>query len=383
MRRALGLLLVLANVLVPVHAGRAGREAAPIVGRGPSYAHRADARALADAIAQEQSLPRSWVWASLARARQMPQLARLVLPAPPAPGGVPVHNWHLYRSRMVDDGRVQAGVEFWDRHAPELARAEALYGVPPEIIVGIVGVETRYGRDMGRYRVLDALTTLALDFPAGHPHAAARTIFFRAELAAFLRQCHDQRVDPRKALGSYAGAMGIPQFMPSSFMRYAVDFDGDGRIDLSRSAADAIGSVAHYFQAYDWKPGMPTHYAVTLDPERLDLPALLAPDIRPTFDVTRFEALGAHLAEHVRSHAGPLALIELQNGGDPPTYFAGTENFYVITRYNWSSYYAYAVIELGQAVARARSGAQASRTPENTGCSLSIQDSSSDSPICR
>ena len=385
MRLAHGLLLALASVVLPAHAGHGGRDAAPISGRGPSYAHRADARALADDIAREQSLPRAWVRATLARAHQMPQLARLVLPAPPGPGGVPVRNWQLYRTRMVDDGRVQAGVEFWDRHARELARAEALYGVPAEIIVGIIGVETRYGREMGRYRVLDALTTLALDFPPEHPRAAARTAFFRAELAAFLQQCHEQHVDPRKALGSYAGAMGIPQFMPSSFMRYAVDFDGDGHIDLSRSAADAIGSVAHYFQAYGWTPGMPTHYPVELDanPDRLDLQALLAPDIRPTFEAARFEALGAHLAGPGRSHAGPLALIELQNGGDPPTYLAGTENFYAITRYNWSSYYAYAVIELGQAVARARSGDQASRTPENTGCSRSIQDSSSDSPICR
>jgi membrane-bound lytic murein transglycosylase B len=141
--------------------------------------------------------------------------------------------------------------------------------------------------------------------------------------------------------------------MPSSWVRWAVDFDGDGRIDLSRSASDAIGSVASYFKAFGWHTGMPTHYPVRFDEERLDKDTLLVPDILPTFSVPSFLAKGAVLEDDAVKHEGPLALVELQNGADPPTYVAGTENFYVITRYNWSSYYAMAVIELGREVKEA------------------------------
>jgi hypothetical protein len=145
----------------------------------------------------------------------------------------------------------------------------------------------------------------------------------------------------------------MPQFMPSSFARWAVDFDADGRIDLARSPADVIGSVANYFKSYGWQTGMPTHYPVSFDPARLDKEALLAPDILPTFSVASFTAKGAVLEGAALQHQGPLALVELQNGEAQPQYVAGTENFYVITRYNWSSYYAMAVIELGQEVKRA------------------------------
>ena len=145
--------------------------------------------------------------------------------------------------------------------------------------------------------------------------------------------------------------MGMPQFMPSSWNHYAVDFDGDGRIDLFNSTADAIGSVANYFKAFGWKSGLPTHYPVTLSPGQTEMDALLAPDILPTFNVSSFTAKGAQLEGAALQHEGPLALIELRNGEAAPSYVAGTENFYVVTRYNWSSYYAMAVIELGQAVA--------------------------------
>jgi membrane-bound lytic murein transglycosylase B len=154
--------------------------------------------------------------------------------------------------------------------------------------------------------------------------------------------------------------MGMPQFMPSSLARWAVDFDGDGRIDLVRSPADVIGSVANYFKSYGWQRGMPTHYPVTFDPDKLDKDALLAPDILPTFSVASFMAKGAVLDGPALDHKGPLALVELQNGDAPPSYVAGTENFYVITRYNWSSYYAMAVIELGREIKEALATAPAS-----------------------
>jgi membrane-bound lytic murein transglycosylase B len=147
--------------------------------------------------------------------------------------------------------------------------------------------------------------------------------------------------------------MGWPQFMPSSWIKYAVDFDGDGRVDLFNSQADVIGSVANYFKAFNWQRGMPTHFGVSVDPALFDKQALLAPDIVPTFSVEQLAAKGVQVDEAARTYNGPLALIELQNGDAEPLYLAGTENFYAITRYNWSSYYAMAVIELGRAVADA------------------------------
>lgn len=356
-----------------------------IEGSGPSYAARPEAMALADEIAERHGLDRKWVRRTLGKARHVPQVVKLITPPPVT---LP-RNWQQYRSRFLETERIQAGVAYWQAHGELLERASRTYGVPAEIIIGIIGVETYYGRHLGRYRVLDALATLAFDFPAEHPRAAQRTAFFRAELGSFLQLSQQAGTDPFKARGSYAGAMGIPQFMPSSWAAYAVDFDGDGRVDLVDSAADAIGSVASYFKAHRWQPGMPTHYPVDFDYERLDMPTLLAPDIKPTFPVEQFKARGIMLGAGGRQHAGPLALVELQNGDYSPSYVAGTENFYAITRYNWSSYYALAVIELGQAVAAARSqgqssaDAQASTTASNTGCSVSTQRSTSDSPICR
>jgi membrane-bound lytic murein transglycosylase B len=219
--------------------------------------------------------------------------------------------------------------------------------------VGIIGVETIYGQQTGDFRVIDALATLAFDFPASHPRANERSDYFRGELEQFLSLHHRTGTDPLLPLGSYAGAMGLPQFMPSSRVKWAIDYDGDGRIDLTTSA-DAIGSVANYFKSFGWQSGMPTHFPVAFDSTRLDMEALMAPDILPTFSVASFTGKGAMLDGPALEHKGPLALVELQNGADAPQYVAGTENFYVITRYNWSSYYAMAVIELGREIKAAR-----------------------------
>jgi membrane-bound lytic murein transglycosylase B len=318
--------------------------------QGTPYAGREDAMAFADQLAERHGLDADWARAALREARMLPVVVRLMQPAP---SGTP-KNWTVYRSRFIDPVRIQAGVRFWQENREALERAERDYGVPPEVVVGIVGVETIYGQQMGSFRVLDALATLAFDFPQSHPRAAERTKFFQGELEHFLVLQQRLGVDPTRPLGSYAGAMGMPQFMPSSWVRWAVDYDGDGRVDLWRSPTDVIGSVANYFKAFGWQPGMPTHYPVTFDEERLDKDTLLAPDILPTFSVPTFLALGAVLDDTAVKHTGPLALVELQNGADaPPVYVAGTENFYVITRYNWSSYYALAVIELGREVKEA------------------------------
>lgn len=343
------------TLLIGCGLGCTGVQAEPLngVAAGSRYATRSDAMALADEIAARRQLDPQWVREVVGQAEFLRQVPRLMLPA--APGTA--KNWRVYRSRFIDAVRIRAGVRFWQRNREALARAQEEFGVPPEIIVGIIGVETIYGQNTGKFRVIDALATLSFDFPAAHPRAEARQAFFRSELEHFLTLAdHDGR-GLLRAQGSYAGAMGLPQFMPSSWRRYAIDFDGDGRIDLWSSETDAIGSVASYFQAHGWQPGMATHYRVRLSPEA-DLETLLEPDIKPTFTPERFEALGGMLDAAGRTHAGPLALIELQNGdptapGNEPIYVAGTENFYVVTRYNWSSYYALAVIELGQEVAAA------------------------------
>jgi membrane-bound lytic murein transglycosylase B len=259
----------------------------------------------------------------------------------------------VYRSRFVEPARIRAGVKFWQDNRATLERAEQQTGVPAAIVVGIIGVETIYGQQTGNYRVMDALCTLAFDFPAQHPRSKDRTAFFLSELEAFLSLTHRTATDPLALRGSYAGAMGLPQFMPSSWNKYAVDFDGDGHIDLFHSTADVIGSVANYFKAFGWQTGMPTHYPVRLTAQGADKAALLAPDILPTFAAADMMLKGAELDSAALQHTGPLALVELQDGEGPSLYLAGTENFYTITRYNWSSYYALAVIELGQEVAAA------------------------------
>ena len=314
---------------------------------GPLYATRAEAMQFADDLASRRDLDPQWVREALGQARYNPTVARLMQP----PTQAFVKNWRVYRSRFIDPIRIEAGVRFWRANQASLARAEKEYGVPAEIIVGIIGVETIYGRDTGSFRVIDALATLAFDFPASHPRATERSAYFKGEIEQFLTLQSRRGSDPFEAKGSYAGAMGMPQFMPSSWIKYAVDFDGDGTIDLWDSAADVIGSVASYFKAFNWQPGMPTHYSVSFDQSRLDMDALLAPDILPTFSVASFTAKGAVLESPALAHKGPLALVELLNGPDTPSYVAGTENFYAITRYNWSSYYAMAVIELGREVA--------------------------------
>ncbi|MBK8070697.1 MAG: lytic murein transglycosylase B [Ramlibacter sp.] len=328
----------------PEKANKAGKAANRAT--GVPYATRPDVLDAAADMAQRRDLDAAWVRQALAQARRLPLVQRLVLPPPV---GTP-KNWRAYRVRFIEPKRVDAGVRFWATHRDTLERAEREYGVPAEIIVGIIGVETIYGQNTGSFRVIDALATLAFDFPAAHPRAADRAAFFRSELEQFLSLQSRLGADPLKPLGSYAGAMGLPQFMPSSRVKYAVDFDGDGVIDLSVSPADAIGSVASYFKAFGWKTGQPETYPVRFDAARLDRDALLAPDILPTFSVATFTAKGAVLEGDALQHTGPLALVELQNGDEPPSYVAGTENFYVITRYNWSSYYAMAVIELGRAV---------------------------------
>jgi membrane-bound lytic murein transglycosylase B len=306
-----------------------------------SYALHPQSQKLAEQLALKYQIDPAWAVSVIAQAQASESVTRLIMPAA-NPGA---KNWAAYRARFIDPVRLKAGVQFWRKNEATLQRAEATYGVPREIIAGIIGIETTYGRNTGSFRVLDVLATLSLDFPKGR---SDRSAFFQDELGQFLRLCAEQQLDPLSVQGSFAGAIGLPQFMPSSIRRLAVDFDGDGKIDLRRSDADAIGSVAHFLAESGWRKGMATHYIVLPPADTAARDTLLGPDIKPTFSTQDFKGLGARLDAPGQKHEGPLALVQLQNGGAEPTYIAGTENFYAITRYNQSSYYALAVIEMAR-----------------------------------
>lgn len=312
-----------------------------------TYADRADVLEFAREVAQRRQLDEQWVATQLAQARRVPAVQRLIMPPPAGTA----KNWAAYRARFVEPSRIEAGLRFWREHARWLEQAEARWGVPASIIVGVIGVETFYGRHTGGFRVLDALATLAFDFPPGRRD---RSEFFRGELEELLRLAATGGNAVLQWQGSYAGAFGLPQFMPGSIARYAVDFDEDGRVDLLGSAPDAIGSVGHYLAAFGWEKDLATHHEVAVPVDTADRAVLLGPDIVPSFTPAQFVARGAQLPADARRHEGLLALVELQNGEAAPSYVAGTRNFWVITRYNWSSYYAMAVIDLAAAVQAAR-----------------------------
>jgi len=244
--------------------------------------------------------------------------------------------WPEYRAQFVNELRIARGLEFWKANGKALRRAAHDYGVPAQIIVAIIGVETNYGRNMGRWRVVDALTTLAFDYPP-------RADYFRAELEQYLLLTRDAGLDVFALRGSYAGAIGIPQFMPRSFRRYAVDFNADGVIDLRESADDAIGSIANFLRQHGWQPGQPVLYRARAQSDAAR--ALVATAAQPTRTIGELKAAGVQIRGRAEPEAR-AALISL--GGDLRV---GLQNFYVITRYNRSLLYAAAVSDLAGALA--------------------------------
>lgn len=251
--------------------------------------------------------------------------------------------WGEYRKIFVEPRRIEQGVAFWNKHEAALKRAEATYGVPAEIIVSIIGVETRYGRIMGRYRVLDALATLGFDYPK-------RADFFRGQLVQFLQMAREEQLDPAQPLGSYAGAMGYGQFIPSSFRSFAVDFDGDGKRDIWSNEVDAIGSVANYFSEHGWKAGEPVRSNVVINQEAD--PSWFNAGLKPELTLAQWAERGIATRKDLDPQQ-PATLMELTMA-DGEHYWFGLHNFYVITRYNHSRLYAMAVYELSQAIKDAR-----------------------------
>jgi membrane-bound lytic murein transglycosylase B len=312
------------------------------------YASRSDVRAFIDEMVMDHAYDRTTLQHAFAGARFQPKIIEAMqrpLLEPP--------KWHDYAPQFLTRERIDAGVKYWNAHADDLSRAEERYGVPAEVIVAIVGVETHYGRITGKHRTLDALATLAFDYPRRAP-------FFRGELKQFLLLAREQGIPLLAVKGSYAGALGVPQFMPGSYRNFAVDSDGDGRIDLWASPADIVGSVANYLARHDWQSGQPVL-----------LPAVIAPENRETVlrrldgGISERRALDTWSADGVTvdgaspevapEPVGLLLLEEKSAGGDEgSSYWIACQNFYVITRYNKSRLYAAAVWRLAQAIKAAR-----------------------------
>lgn len=302
-----------------------------------SLLQRTDVREFIDDVSRRNNIPAAELDAVLGQARMKEQiLAAIARPAEAKP-------WHEYRRIFLQPDRIRGGVEFWREHEAVLARASSAYGVPPEILVAIIGVETRYGKHAGSYRVIDALSTLAFGYPKRAP-------FFRGELEQYLLLTREQDVDPLSLTGSYAGAMGAPQFIPSSYRRFAVDFDVDGHTDIWANMDDAIGSVANYFREHGWLSGGPV--AMPLAGTGVNADPLVADALEPALGAADLDRAGIKPPVPVPPDSKIKVLrLQQESGND---YWLGFWNFYVITRYNHSVHYAMAVYQLAQEILAAQ-----------------------------
>ena len=266
---------------------------------------------------------------------------------PPAAGKS--KNWTAYRQRFLEPVRVRSGLLFWEKYETELRRAQTEFGIPPEIIVGILGVETIFGRSQGTIRVVDALTTLGFAYP-DTANREIRMRYFREELEQVLLYARENNLDPLSLSGSFAGAIGLPQFMPGSIRRFAVDFDGDGRIDLRNSPADAIGSVASFLTHHGWTHDLPLTFPVAVDKTNQEQwKPLIGVVLAATHSIDELRRAGITPPLDIPPDL-MVGLIDLEDGNHPTQYWVGSENFFSITKYNRSFYYAMAVIELGNTI---------------------------------
>jgi membrane-bound lytic murein transglycosylase B len=315
-----------------------------------SYSERAETQAFIAELAERHAFDPVELDRALSQARHDPTVIRLI--TPPARKGV--RSWQNYRARFLDDTRIDGGTAFWSQYADELERAAREFGVPAEIIVAIIGVETIYGRNTGNFETLSALATLAFDYPP-------RAELFRRELEALFLLAREQARDPASYSGSFAGALGYPQFLPSSIRAYAVDFDHNGQIDFDNDPVDAIGSVANYLRAHGWQTDAPVAERARLAPGA-DGATLVAAGIEPSLDPAVLDQNGVSTLDG-RPAAAIATLVDLETPGAQTEYWLGYRNFYVITRYNRSSFYAMSVFELAEALRlrRAVDGIRAER----------------------
>lgn len=309
---------------------------------GGDFANNPNAQQFIDRMVNKHGFDRQQLQEILSQAKRLDSVLRLMDNQAPTtsvkPPSGPNGAWLRYRKKFITPDNVQNGVVFWNQYEDALNRAWQVYGVPPEIIVGIIGVETRWGRVMGKTRILDALATLSFNYPR-------RAEYFSGELETFLLMARDEQDDPLNLKGSFAGAMGYGQFMPSSYKQYAVDFSGDGHINLW-DPVDAIGSVANYFKAHGWVKG--DQVAVMANGQAPGLPN----GFKTKYSISQLVAAGLTSQQPLGNHQ-QASLLRL-DVGTGYQYWYGLPNFYTITRYNHSTHYAMAVWQLGQAVALAR-----------------------------
>ena len=309
---------------------------------GGDFANNPNAQQFIDKMVNKHGFDRQQLQEILSQAKRLDSVLRLMDNQAPTtsvkPPSGPNGAWLRYRKKFITPDNVQNGVVFWNQYEDALNRAWQVYGVPPEIIVGIIGVETRWGRVMGKTRILDALATLSFNYPR-------RAEYFSGELETFLLMARDEQDDPLNLKGSFAGAMGYGQFMPSSYKQYAVDFSGDGHINLW-DPVDAIGSVANYFKAHGWVKG--DQVAVMANGQAPGLPN----GFKTKYSISQLAAAGLTPQQPLGNHQqASLLRLDVGTGYE---YWYGLPNFYTITRYNHSTHYAMAVWQLGQAVALAR-----------------------------
>lgn len=297
------------------------------------YAGREDVQAYMEELVAQHGFSRAALLEAFGEAEYQQAIVKAI--SRPAERAL---KWHEYRRIFLKEGRIRGGIQFWEDNAGALAAAAEKFGVAPEYVVAIIGVETSFGRIMGAYRVLDALSTLAFDYPPRAP-------FFRNELTEFMLLAREEGRSPVEFKGSYAGAMGYAQFIPSSYRNYAVDFDGDGARDIWRNVADAIGSVANYFAGHGWRGDGPLALRVEASGGRME--AALNTSLKFDKTVSDFRALGVEAPGLEGAASAALFRMDLEDG---PEYWLALHDFYVITRYNRSAMYALAVHQLAQAI---------------------------------
>lgn len=310
-----------------------------------------DIQAYATEVSRTRNIPQHTLEALLKDARYNETAARLMSPSTTRVR----RSWKTYRERFVEPVRIQAGVKFWREHENTLARIERDYGVPASVIVAIIGVETIYGRYTGNFRVLDALATLGFRYP--DPSRPERSQLFRDQLADLAQLHHDKKLDAHTVEGSFAGAMGLPQFMPGSLLRYAIDGDGDGHIDLHYNTADAMASVAAFLRYHGWVPGLPIFAPVHLPAQA---GVLVDGGIDPNLNWQTLVQAGATVqpgTQNTQWQNYKLGVIDLkEESRNTVEYRTGTPNFFAITHYNRSYFYATSVAELAAILSKQMDG---------------------------